>query len=70
MDKHKFVYDIWGDTVNMASRMESSGKAGKVHISQSTYDLVKDKFICEHLGKVEAKNKGLIDSYSVKEPIP
>ncbi|MBT8218404.1 MAG: hypothetical protein KJP00_01175 [Bacteroidia bacterium] len=67
--KHKFVYDIWGDTVNMASRIESSGMVGKVSISQSTFELVKNHFVCEHLGKVEAKHKGLIDSYWVKELI-
>ncbi len=61
----KFAYDIWGDTVNIASRMESSGEAGKVNISGSTYDLVKDKFMCQHRGKIEAKNKGEIDMYFV-----
>ncbi len=61
----KFAYDIWGDTVNIASRMESSGEAGKVNISGSTYELVKEKFKCEHRGKIEAKNKGLIDMYFV-----
>jgi class 3 adenylate cyclase len=64
--KKKFAYDIWGDTVNTASRMESSGGVGKVNISSATYELVKDKFECEHRGKVEAKNKGLIDMYFVK----
>jgi len=62
----KFAYDIWGDTVNIASRMESSGEPGKVNISGSTYKLVKDKFKCEHRGKIEAKNKGMIDMYFVE----
>ncbi len=62
----KFAYDIWGDTVNTASRMESSGHIGKVNISGSTYELVKDKFICTHRGKIEAKNKGGIDMYFVE----
>lgn len=62
----KFAYDIWGDTVNIASRMESSGEAGKVNISESTYELVKDKFTCVHRGKIEAKNKGDIDMYFVE----
>ena len=62
----KFAYDIWGDTVNTASRMESSGQAGKVNISDSTYALVKDRFTCVHRGKIEAKNKGLIDMYFVE----
>jgi class 3 adenylate cyclase len=61
----KFAYDIWGDTVNIASRMESSGEAGKVNISGSTYELVKDKFTCTHRGKIQAKNKGEIDMYFV-----
>jgi hypothetical protein len=55
-----------GDTVNIASRMESAGEAGKVNISSSTYELVKNKFICNYRGKVEAKNKGLIDMYFVE----
>jgi class 3 adenylate cyclase len=65
----KFAYDIWGDTVNIASRMESSGEAGKVNISGSTYELVKDKFNCTHRGKIQAKNKGEVDMYFVEERI-
>lgn len=63
----KFAYDIWGDTVNIASRMESSGEAGKVNMSGATYELVKDKFRCEHRGKISAKNKGEIDMYFVEQ---
>jgi class 3 adenylate cyclase len=62
----KFAYDIWGDTVNIASRMESSGEPGKVNISGSVYELVKDKFICTYRGKVQAKGKGEIDMYFVE----
>ena len=62
----KFAYDIWGDTVNTASRMESSGQIGKVNISGGTYQLIKDKFTCTHRGKIEAKNKGVIDMYFVE----
>jgi class 3 adenylate cyclase len=62
----KFAYDIWGDTVNIASRIESSGEAGKINISVSTYELVKDKFKCRHRGKIHAKNKGEIDMYFVE----
>ncbi len=65
----KFAYDIWGDTVNLASRMESSGEVGKVNISGSTYALVKDKFSCIHRGKIAAKNKGEIDMYFVEESL-
>lgn len=61
----KFAYDIWGDTVNTASRMESSGEQGKLNISSSTYELVKDAYVCEYRGKIEAKNKGNIDMYFV-----
>lgn len=65
----KFAYDIWGDTVNVASRMESSSEAGKVNISGTTYGLVKDKFMCIHRGKIQAKNKGEIDMYFVEAKI-
>lgn len=63
----KFAYDIWGDTVNTASRMESSGEAGKVNISQSTQALVKDDFQCTYRGKISAKNKGEVDMYFVEK---
>jgi adenylate cyclase len=63
---NKFAYDIWGDTVNIAARMESSGEAWKVNISGATYELVKDKFNCTYRGKIQAKNKGEIDMYFVE----
>ena len=59
----KYAYDIWGDTVNIAARLEQNSEAGKINISGSTYELVKDKFHCEYRGKIEAKNKGVIDMY-------
>jgi class 3 adenylate cyclase len=59
----KFAYDVWGDTVNTASRMEFSGTPGKINISQATYELVKEYFDCEFRGEVEAKNKGKIKMY-------
>ena len=62
----KFAYDIWGDAVNVASRMESSGEAGKINISGSTYELIKNQFKCHYRGKVTAKNKGEIDMYFVE----
>ncbi len=61
----KFAYDIWGDTVNTAARMEQHGEAGKINISQTTYELVKDKFTCEYRGEVEAKGKGVMRMYFV-----
>jgi ligand-binding sensor domain-containing protein/class 3 adenylate cyclase len=63
--KRKFAYDIWGDTVNIASRMESSGEPGKINISGWTYELIKDYFDCTYRGKIPAKNKGEIDMYFV-----
>ena len=62
----KFAYDIWGDTVNLAARMESSGEISKVNISDSTYQMIKDKFTCTRRGKIEAKNKGSVDMYFVE----
>jgi adenylate cyclase len=64
----KFAYDIWGDTVNTASRMESSGEAGKINLSGATYKLVKEKFKCIYRGKIEAKGKGELDMYFVESP--
>uniref|UniRef100_UPI0025ED5DCA adenylate/guanylate cyclase domain-containing protein n=1 Tax=Marivirga sp. TaxID=2018662 RepID=UPI0025ED5DCA len=59
----KFAYDIWGDTVNIAARMESTSEAGKVNISENTYQLIKDKFECEYRGEIEAKNTGKLRMY-------
>lgn len=61
----KFAYDIWGDTVNIAARMEEMSEPGKVNISESTYQLVKDHFNCTYRGKLTAKNKGEVDMYFV-----
>ncbi len=66
----KLSYDIWGDTVNTASRMESSGEAGKINISGTTYEFVKDFFICEHRGKMPVKYKGELDMYFVNGIVP
>ena len=59
----KFAYDIWGDTVNIASRMESGCEPSKINLSGTTYELVKDNFSCTYRGKIAAKNKGDIDMY-------
>ncbi len=63
----KFAYDIWGDTVNTAARMEQHSEAGKVNISGSTYELVKDQFHCAHRGKISAKGKGEMEMYFVEK---
>ena len=62
----KFAYDIWGDTVNTAARMEQNSQPGKINISEKTYGLVKDEFSCIHRGKLSAKGKGEIDMYFVE----
>ena len=63
--KKKYAYDIWGNTVNIASRMESNGEARKVNVSEAVYELIKDRFECEHRGKIYAKNVGEVKMYFV-----
>jgi len=64
--KKKYAYDIWGSTVNIASRMESACLPGKLNISESTFEKIKDRFECVHRGKVNAKNVGDMDMYFVE----
>jgi|GEM_PF-6034861 len=61
--KQKFIYDLWGDVVNIASRMESSGVPGRVQISQAAYDHLKDEFIFEDRGEIDVKGKGALRTY-------
>ena len=61
--KTKFHYDLWGDTVNTASRMESHGEAGKIHITRSTYELLKEEFHCTPRGRVSIKGKGEMETW-------
>ncbi len=68
--KRKFAYDIWGDTVNIASRMESCGEAGKINISEATYQIIKSEFDCTSRGKIAAKGKGEMDMYFVEGEKP
>ena len=65
----KFAYDIWGDTVNTAARMEQNSLPGKINISESTYNVVKDKFDCSFRGKIQAKNKGDLSMYFVERKL-
>lgn len=64
--KKKFAYDLFGDAINTASRIESSGEVGKINISSSTYKLVKNDFECLSRGKIHAKGKGELEMYFVK----
>ena len=63
--KRKFVYDVWGDAVNIASRMESHGLGGAVQITQDTYELIKEEFVCEPRGTVNVKGKGEMEVWLV-----
>ncbi|MDX1408265.1 MAG: adenylate/guanylate cyclase domain-containing protein, partial [Saprospiraceae bacterium] len=67
--KKKFAYDIWGDTVNTAARMESSSEPGSINISATTYRFVKDDFDCVHRGKIAAKDKGELEMYYVRDAV-
>ena len=61
--KKKFIYDLWGDAVNTASRMESHGQAGTIQITQETFELIKDAFDCSHQGQVNVKGKGAMEVF-------
>jgi len=61
----KFSYDIWGDTVNVASRMESSSDSGKINVSETTYQFIKNDFDCTYRGEIEVKNRGVMKMYFV-----
>ncbi|MEM1172024.1 MAG: adenylate/guanylate cyclase domain-containing protein [Cyanobacteria bacterium P01_H01_bin.35] len=61
--KKKFIYDLWGDAVNVASRMESSGEPGKIQVTTATYELLKDKYIFEERGIITVKGRGKMVTY-------
>ncbi len=63
----KFAYDIWGDTVNTAARMEQNSEPGRINISENTWQLIKDHFRCTYRGMIDAKNKGELKMYFVEE---
>ena len=65
----KFAYDVWGDTVNVASRMESGGEAGRVNVSDITYHMIKHHFNCEFRGEIVVKGKGEIGMYFVDKSL-
>ncbi|HLK19759.1 MAG TPA: adenylate/guanylate cyclase domain-containing protein [Bryobacteraceae bacterium] len=67
---NKFAFDIWGDTVNYSSRMESSGEANRINLSERTYSRVKDFFACEYRGKVQTKEKRELDMYFANGVLP
>jgi guanylate cyclase len=66
----KFLYDLWGDTVNTASRMESHGEPGQIQISQATYALIKDEFVCERRGLILVKGKGEMETWFLRGIAP
>jgi class 3 adenylate cyclase len=66
---HKFIYDVWGDTVNTASRMETFGAAGRVHVSAETREVLGDAFVFEARGPMEIKGKGVMDTYFLVEEL-
>jgi guanylate cyclase len=65
--RKKFVYDLWGDAVNLASRMESQGVAGKIQITQSTYELIQSDFRCEFRGTIEVKGRGEMNTWFLSD---
>ncbi|HEY9849975.1 MAG TPA: adenylate/guanylate cyclase domain-containing protein [Leptolyngbyaceae cyanobacterium] len=59
----KFIYDLWGDAVNIASRMESSGEAGSIQVTKATYEQIKDKYVFQKRGAIKVKGKGEMITY-------
>jgi class 3 adenylate cyclase len=59
----KFIYDLWGDTVNLASRMESTGVPGQIQVTRSVYEQLKDRFELESRGTIQVKGKGEIETW-------
>jgi class 3 adenylate cyclase len=70
--RHRFLYDLWGDTVNTASRMESHGVAGRIQVTESTYRRLGDRFLFEDRGEIEIKGKGRLRAYLLvgSRPVP
>ncbi len=68
--KAKFQYDLWGDTVNLASRMESHGLPGRIQVTEQTYLLIRDAYICVPRGEIDVKGKGPLQTWWVDGPLP
>jgi len=68
--RKRFLYDLWGDAVNTASRMESQGTAGHIQITGATHELIKDEFVCETRGTVALKGKGEMETWYLVGPKP
>lgn len=68
--KKKFAYDLWGDTVNTASRMESHGEAGKIHVSEAAREALKGAFSFDERGEIEIKGKGLMRTWFLTGKMP
>jgi adenylate cyclase len=68
--RRRILFDLWGDTVNTASRMQSSGIPARVHVAKSTRDLLRDDYVFEAREAVEVKGLGLMQTYLLAEPIP
>ena len=66
--RKRFLYDLWGDAVNTASRMESHGTPGRIQITRATYELVADEFACEPRGTVAIKGKGEVEAWYLVGP--
>ena len=65
--RKRFLYDLWGDAVNTASRMESSGTPGRIQITRATHDLIEDGFVCEPRGTILVKGKGDMETWYLLE---
>ena len=67
--RKRFLYDLWGDAVNTASRMESHGTPGRIQITRATYELLADEFECEPRGTIAVKGKGEIEAWYLIRPL-
>jgi class 3 adenylate cyclase len=68
--RKKFAFELFGDTVNTANRMQSHGVPGKIQITRATYELLKDKYVCEPRGKVMIKGKGEMETWFLADTQP